>query len=151
VLAGRSRHGFCPQSQMIRGVLSPGPAWRQLIADRGTTTVLRNVDADSCRLRPASTGQQRPPRRQFPSAPRRKGNHVFGHGYGTVDGVCRARRPGALIFPVQVIFSLGKNCFLQVIPWMSQLPIIWGCCNCELGLAPAGTSAGRPWAGPTGH
>lgn len=38
VLAGRSRHGFCPQSFMIRGVLSPGPAWRQLIADRGTTT-----------------------------------------------------------------------------------------------------------------
>ena len=28
VLAGRFRHGFCPQSPMIRGVLPPEPAWR---------------------------------------------------------------------------------------------------------------------------
>ena len=28
VLAGRFRHGFCPQSSMIRGVLPPEPTWR---------------------------------------------------------------------------------------------------------------------------
>ena len=28
VLAGRFRHGCCPQSSMIRGVLPPEPAWR---------------------------------------------------------------------------------------------------------------------------
>ena len=28
VLAGRFRHGFCPQSPMIRGVLPPEPTWR---------------------------------------------------------------------------------------------------------------------------
>jgi hypothetical protein len=32
VLAGRSRYGFCPSRFMTPGVLSPGPAWRQLTA-----------------------------------------------------------------------------------------------------------------------
>jgi hypothetical protein len=40
---------FLPQSFMIRGVLSPGPAWRQLMLIEARRRVLRNVDADICR------------------------------------------------------------------------------------------------------
>lgn len=49
VLAGRPRHDSCPQSLMIRGVMSPGPEGGRDIANRGRAEVLeadRNVDAE---------------------------------------------------------------------------------------------------------
>lgn len=50
VLAGRPRHDCCPQSLMIRGVMSPGPEGAGDIADRGRAEVVgeavRNVDAE---------------------------------------------------------------------------------------------------------
>lgn len=50
VLAGRPRHDYCPQSPMIRGVMSPGPEGARDIANRGRAEVVgeavRNVDAE---------------------------------------------------------------------------------------------------------
>lgn len=49
VLAGRPRHDSCPQSLMIRGVMSPGLEGGRDIANRGRAEVLeadRNVDAE---------------------------------------------------------------------------------------------------------
>ncbi|QOE52840.1 hypothetical protein [Escherichia coli] len=52
VLASQTRHDYCPQSSMIRGVMSPGLVgrWEPLIGVRSGTFAgtVCNVDAGTC-------------------------------------------------------------------------------------------------------